>query len=166
MCSIRKTYCRRAPMMLALAAASGLAGCWTSPKPVPEEHSTEPLVIDEAIQQRDWPRTEATFQAGGVDAGPTGFGYDPQTSGDGASRAALGPEWSNALLDTGAFIAQALVLPFRLVADGPFEDKNYRGAIYNPTYTAMPLLPPDESRAQETVSSSEPEVEALDQPAE
>ena len=115
------------------------------------------MVVDEAMQRRDeWPRATAYFQAGGVDAGATRFPYNPQTTGDGAGQATLGPERSNAALDTLAFVVQALKLPFTYFVDPPFAKKNYRGVMYDPTHTAMPVLPPDEAPVEEGEEPTSP----------
>lgn len=140
---------RRSFAALALAAAAGLvaagAGCQRAPEPRAEDVSTEPLVVDEAMQARDWPQVAANFQAGGVDAGVTRFPHQPQTQGGGAGRALFGDERGNAVLDPVLFIGQSFMLPFTYFVDPPFTKKNHRGVIYEPTYTAMPVLPPDEA---------------------
>jgi hypothetical protein len=130
---------------LALAAVAGIAGCHPGPGPAAEAYSTEPLVVDEAMQARDWPRTTAEFQATNVEAGATRFPYAPQTSGTGSDRAVFGPERSNAALDTVYFVGQSLALPFTYFWDRPSVKKTYSGVVYEPTYNAMPLMGPDES---------------------
>src|SRR5918993_554484 len=101
---------RRSLRSLAIAVAAGLvaagAGCQRAPEPRAEESSTEPLVIDEAVQARDWPRVAANFQTGGVDAGVTRFPHQPQTQGDDAGRALLGAEREHAVLDPLLFVGQ------------------------------------------------------------
>jgi hypothetical protein len=142
---------------LALAAAVGLAGCTTAPEPKPEEQSTAPLVIDEAMQRRgDWPRVAAVFQAGGVDAGITRFPYQPQTEGPDAGQAIFGNERANALFDPFFFTAQAIALPFTYIFDPPFTKKNHRGVVYDSTYTAMPLMPPDQEPEGGGLSPGQP----------
>jgi hypothetical protein len=130
---------------LALAVAAALTGCTTAPEPKPEEMSHAPLAVDEAMQRRgEWPRVAAEFQAGGVDAGVTRFPYQPQTEGPDAGQAIFGNERANVLLDPFFFVAQSIVLPFTYITEPPFTAKNHRGVIYEPTHTAMPLMPPDE----------------------
>src|SRR5688500_15376445 len=104
---------RRAVIASAVAAAlAPFAGCARAPAPAPEPVDTTPMVIDEAMQRRDWPRSTAEWANGDIVAGATRFWYVPQTEGEGAGKASLGPERSNALLDTGAFVVQSLALPF------------------------------------------------------
>ena len=150
--STRKAFSRNASRCastrIALALSAGIAatfaGCTTNPPAKPEPVSTATLPVDEAMQRRDWPRTAAEFESGATIAGATRFPYAPQTVGDGASYAVLGPERSNALLDNLFFIGQSIALPFTYFVDPPFVKKEYRGVIYEPTHFAMPLLPPDE----------------------
>lgn len=141
----RRSLQARGAVGLAAVAGGVLAGCSTAPQPKPEEVSTAPLVIDEAMQRRaDWPRIAAEFQAGGVDAGLTRFPYQPQTEGPDAGQAIFGNERANALFDPFFFVAQTIALPFTYITDPPFTKKNHRGVVYDSTYTAMPLLPPDQ----------------------
>lgn len=141
----RRPHAQAALALAAAAATAALAGCTTSPKPQVEEASTAPVAIDEAMQRRgDWPRVAAEFKAGGVEAGVTRFPYQPQTEGPDAGRAIFGNERSNALLDPIFFVAQTIALPFTYIIDPPFTEKTHRGVVYDATYTAMPLLPPDE----------------------
>lgn len=154
---------RRSLRALAIAAAAGLvaagAGCQRAPEPRAEATSTEPLVIDEAMQARDWPRVAANFQAGGVDAGVTRFPHQPQTQGDDAGRATLGAERENAVLDPLLFVGQSFLVPFTYFVDPPFAKKNHRGVIYEPTHTAMPLLPPDEAPSEARDAEVQPAPE-------
>src|SRR4051812_40915275 len=145
MCSIRKS------LALAFAVAAGVAsatGCSQKVTMSAEPVDTTPMPIDEAMQRRgDWPRATAEFQNGGTVAGATRFPYTPATVQNGQDRALFGPEFSNAFLDLGAFVAQSgflLVTPF---IEPPGTQKVYRGVFYDPTFTAMPILPPDESPA-------------------
>jgi hypothetical protein len=43
----------------ALVVSGVLAGCQHAPAPAPEAVSSEPLVVDEAMQRLEWPRLEA-----------------------------------------------------------------------------------------------------------
>lgn len=147
MSSTRKTRSQSA-VRFALALSAGTAGlmvgCQTAPPAQPEPVATAIQPVDEAQQRRDWPQSAAEFESGATLAGVTRFPYVPQTTGDGASYAALGPERSNALFDNVFFLGQAIALPFTYFVDPPFTSKIYKGAIYEPTHYAMPLLPPDQ----------------------
>jgi hypothetical protein len=149
MFSIRK----KTRMALGLAATSALAGCFHHPERKTDPVSTEPLAIDEAMQRREWPRQVSEYYGGGVVAGATRFPYVPAKTGEGADRAVFGPERSNSVLDTGAFLAQAYMLPFTYLIDYPFVKKTYHGVTMEPGYTLMPVMPPDESPPREVASS-------------
>lgn len=135
--------------LASVVTLAAITGCSHAPAPQPEPTDSTPLVIDEAMQKRDWPQSDVTWANGDTVAGATRFGYVPQTEGEGVSRAILGDEAGNALLDTGAFIVQSIVVPFTYFVDPPFVKKTYQGVIYEPTSFAMPVLPPDEQPVEE-----------------
>jgi len=154
MSSIRKSLRRNsftsALPLAALVVTGVLAGCQHEPAPAPEAVSSEPLAIDEAMQRRDWPRTEAEFQNGVTVAGSTRMSYRPQTTGDDTNLGILGSEGSNSFLDNFAFIGESLLIPITYFKDPPFVEKDSPGVMYAPTYTAMPVLPPDQSEPART----------------
>lgn len=150
----------RVTLALALSAAAGLAGgCACKPPAQAEPVSTAPMPIDEAMQARDWPRSEAQFQSGAVAAGATRFRYSPKPVEQGVDRGVLGPERRNAVLDTGYFIGETLLLPFTYIFEPPFVEKSHRGVFYEPTYTAMPILPPDQNPAGSDIPQPAPVIE-------
>src|SRR4051812_47934150 len=112
MCSIRKPRRSLALSLAVLAGLSTLAGLGSgcakqkvlTPSAGPVD--TTPLPIDEAMQARDWPRSTVEFRSGGTNAGATRWPYSPATTGEGASKAIYGPEFSNAFIDTGLFVFQ------------------------------------------------------------
>src|SRR5262245_40506701 len=141
MSSTRKTHSRGATRRASLFFASvaglvALDGCTTAPPPTPEPVSGTPIVVDEAMQRRDWPQSTAQWANADVVAGATRFPYEPQTEGIDAHRGILGDEWSNSLLDTGFFVAQSVALPFTYFWDKPFVKKVHQGVIYEPTHYA------------------------------
>lgn len=82
-------------VILGIAALALTAGCqatWTAPQPV----NQTPLVVDEAMQLRDWPQMAVQYPSTGIVAGP--------------------------------------VIGF------PWQEQTYRGARWEPTYTAQPPL--------------------------
>jgi len=62
MCSIRKCIVSG----IALFLAAGCQATWTKPQPV----NQTPLIVDEAMQARQWPQTSVYYPATGVVAGP------------------------------------------------------------------------------------------------
>src|SRR4051794_35375532 len=143
MCSIRKS------LTLALAVAAGVAsgtGCSQKGPVGAGRVAPTPMPIDEAMQRRgEWPRATAEFQNGGTVAGATRFPYTPATVQEGQDRALFGPEFSNALVDNAMFVGQTFFLLATPFIEPPGTQKVYRGVFYDPTYTAMPVLPPDEA---------------------
>src|SRR5688572_24505293 len=106
MSSTLNTVRRRLALAAAVALASVYTGCTTAPAPAPEPFSTTPLVIDQAMQKRDWPRTEVGWANGDTPAGATRFPYAPQTEGEGAGRAVFGAELRNSWRDSLFFVGQ------------------------------------------------------------
>lgn len=116
-----------------------LGGCqFTSPvQPMNYEprigESTTPLVVDQAMQIRDWDRSASMYASGNTIAGPTGFFYEVNWNE---------PGWTYPLLETPLFIAQTFALPVTLAIAPPWNKVRYTGDWVGPTYTAMPPLPP------------------------
>ncbi len=93
-----------------------------------------PLIVDEAMQQRDWPRTTVRFQNGETPAGPTGFVL--QHSPD-------APKWTPALTDAPMSVANVGLVPFGYLFTPPWTRVIYPAGVVPPTYNAMPPLPPE-----------------------
>jgi hypothetical protein len=174
MCSIRKPRRSLALSLAVLASVSTLSGFGSGCAkqkvltPSAEPVDTTPLPIDEAMQARDWPRSTVEFRTGGTTAGATRWPYSPSTTGQGASKAIYGPEFSNALMDTGLFVGQTAMLPFTYLFDPPFVKKDYYGVFYEPSYTLMPVLPPDQdpaTDAHEPPPAPQPSTEPANEPS-
>ncbi|HVT87507.1 MAG TPA: hypothetical protein VHD56_01535 [Tepidisphaeraceae bacterium] len=98
---------------------------------VNEPQSQAPMLVDEAMQNRDWNRSEATYANGNIIAGPTGFLY--QTRWD-------QPTWVYPLEESPLFVGQTIGLPITLTRTPPWTPILYKGGNGEPTYTAMPPL--------------------------
>lgn len=111
-----------------LAAAT--AGCYHAPTPATS--APPPLVVDEAMQARDWSQSEAYYQNGGVKSTPLRTVFT------------TGPHNSRILttgLETAAFVGNAANMPFTLL-NHPFDSKVvYHGEQLDSTFYAMPALP-------------------------
>src|SRR5689334_13883954 len=93
-------------------------GCQSALPGPSERLSTKPLVVDEAMQRRDWEPTTAHYQSGATVAGPTGFWWEADQSR---------PEWQQGLVETPLFVAQVLMLPFTLAVQPPWTQVIYHG---------------------------------------
>ena len=132
------------PIATLLTAAGtlvlSLAGCQriaTSPRlPVNEE----PMLVDQAMQLRDWDRSDAYYTNTSFVAGPVGFLFEPSYTN---------PYWSYAVLEFPLFVGQVLALPVTLWLPPPWTPVNYSGGKVEPTYHGMPPLPPPPQGAVE-----------------
>src|SRR5690349_12836183 len=115
----RRSLALSLAVLAGLSAVGGLgSGCaYKQPAPVADPVDATPLPVDEAMQARDWSRSTVQFQSGGTVAGATRWPYAPSTTGEGASKASFGPEFSNAFLDLGLFVGQTAALPFTYLFD-------------------------------------------------
>src|SRR5437879_5432470 len=87
----------------AIAAAGLLSGCqFTSPTPATEKMNSTPLVIDEAMQLRDWEPVTAGYQSGATLAGPTLFPVEPSPS--------LAP-YEDMIAEDNLFVVQVAFMP-------------------------------------------------------
>jgi hypothetical protein len=135
MCSSsRQTFARRSLVPLALLAAS-ITGCGTQTQQ--QQPTRSPMVVDEAMQRRDWERSVAPFPNGSTVSGYNRFPL----------RTDLQPgdnEYGAAVYDVCASLGQTIALPFTYLFIPPFAKAVYHGDVIGPTYTAMPeMRPPD-----------------------
>ncbi len=130
-------FCRGISLIAAGATLLGVLGCYhaqpavTVPQP--------PLIVDQAMQQRQWARSNAIYQTGAVK------GYSTRTT------FTTGPHDSRLLttgLENGALIGNTVVMPFTLITTPPFTPVVYTGEEVPPSYTAMPPLPPSQTSAR------------------
>jgi hypothetical protein len=135
-----------------------LSGCQSCPiqkvensKPEPENEST--VIVDGAMQIRDWSRSVAYYQNGDTMAYPTLFLYQPHWNQ---------PEYYYYFIETPLFIGQTIAMPIAAVITPPWVATRYTGVTVGSTYTAMPVLPPSMATAQ-PIAPPEP-VPAPEQP--
>ncbi len=114
-----------------------LGGCFKETKPVALVDRS-PLIIDEAMQQRNWPRTVVRFQNGETPAGPTGFIL--QHSPD-------APAWTPVLTDGPLFMANVIAMPIGYMFTSPWHRVIYPAGVAEPSYTAVPPIPPKQAGA-------------------
>lgn len=132
--SARHAWRRRTVPLALLAAAVGgsLVGC---AQRAPRVYTPPPMLIDEAIQMRDWERSVAYYPNGDTVSGHNRFPI--------RSDAQVGEsEYTDAAYDIGASLVQTVALPFTYIFIPPFAPAVYTGEQIGPTYTAMPPMRP------------------------
>ena len=97
-----------------------------------ERENQAPIMVDPAMQLRNWDRSTAYYGNGNVVAGPTGFRYIPRWGQ---------PEPFYVAEEVPLFIAQTIALPVVLILTPPWTPELYTGVTVEPTYTAMPPVP-------------------------
>jgi hypothetical protein len=109
-----------------------LPGCVKETKPVASVDKS-PLVIDDAMLQRNWPRTTVRFQNGETPAAPTGFilHHNPDA-----------PAWTQAVTDFPLFLVNVTCMPVGYVFTPPWTRVIYPAGVVEPSYTGVPPLPP------------------------
>ena len=130
MCSSSKQLLgrRAAPVLL---FASALTGC-------AQQHpaaTRPPLIVDEAMQRREWERSVSYYPNGDTVSGHNRFPIRT-TEQPGTS------EYVAAAYDIGASLVQTVALPFTYIFVPPFAKAVYHGEDVGPTYTAMPEMRP------------------------
>lgn len=123
---------KKAALFLPLAGFALLAstGCQrTQPAPVVALNN-EPILVDEAMQQRDWERSTAVYQNGDTVAGFTGRRYEVHNG--------LSEGYAGRLADPAVGIGNVILLPITMVLTPPWKAVGYQGVIIPPTHHANP----------------------------
>jgi len=130
MCSIRNA-CVLTLMLVALAMSA--AGCQPVSKHYPPAPvNNTPLVVDEAMQIRDWDRSTSHYANGATVAGGTAYCWETADwVKPGHRRFVDGPVATLNIVST----------PVGLFVNSPFEKQVIHGEIVPPTYTGQPPLP-------------------------
>jgi hypothetical protein len=91
-----------------------------------------PLVVDEAMQLRDWERSTNHYANGATIAGGTGYVWEVA-------------DWVNQghrrFVDAPVAVLNFASMPVGLLVNSPFEKQVIRGEMVPPTYTGQPPLP-------------------------
>jgi hypothetical protein len=146
-------------LVLTVLGCAVLAGGCTCPiqrvkNQPPDPVSDAPVIVDAAMQIREWDRSVAHYQNGDTFANPTLFLYEPTWHQ---------PEYFYYFIETPLFIGQTIAMPVVMVMTPPWSSVKYTGVTTEPTFTAMPLLPP--SMAMSEPGPVEPAPQPLpDQP--
>jgi hypothetical protein len=115
------------------AAAMAAAGCFHYQKTPTAQLNRTPLIIDPAMQMRDWPPVTAEYADGNVPGWYTRFHYHPS----GRLK-----EWTASIEEPIAFIGGTVLLPVTLFTEPAFTPIMYAGLTMPSSYNAMPAIPP------------------------
>src|SRR5688500_15315317 len=123
-----------------------IAGCQgISHEQPPAPVNDTPLVVDEAMQIRDWDRSTNYYANGATVAGGTGYVWEVA-------------DWVNPghrrFIDAPVAVLNMVSMPVGLFVNSPFGTRAYRGETVPPTYTGQPPLPGEPV----PVSRAEPDV--------
>ncbi len=138
---------RLLPLVPVAALALSLMGCANRNRTDVAKVVDKPVAYDEAMTARNWPRTEAAYLGGGVEAGPSYFSNEYVGNPDSTR-----PERSrNAarFIDGFVFLGNAALLPVRMFQTPPWSTQTSRASFVPPSYHAAPPLPEAE---RETVT--------------
>ena len=129
---------RRLAPLLALsgALAGALAGAGGCAQKAEQPYTPPPLVIDDAMQRREWERSVAYYPNGDTVSGHNRFPLRSDTPE--GSR-----EYGAAAYDIVASLGQTIALPFTYIFIPPFAPAVYTGEDFGRTYTGMPPMRPD-----------------------
>ena len=119
--------------LIALLALAALTGCTFKQPPAPDPVSHAPLVLDEAMQHRNWSVSVAHYTNGATVAGPTAslLTYSENT-----------PVWAPLVLDPVIFMGNSLSAPVVYMITPPWERVVYNRGFIEASNNAMPPLPP------------------------
>jgi hypothetical protein len=144
----------RYAMLLSAGSISLLGGCQQFKTAPPAALNESPMVVDQAMQIREWDRSAAIYTNQSFAAGSPGYWFEMKYDN---------PYWSYALLETPLFFGQSIILPVTMWFPPPWQPVDYAGLKIDPTYHAMPPLPPPVSGEP---ASMEPAVaEPVESPA-
>jgi hypothetical protein len=117
-----------------LVALSLVGGCRFASNEAPKMNLDQtPLIVDEAMQRRDWDRTPAYYANGDTVAGPNLVVVE-----------GTGPDVVQRVTDPTASVTNAIIAPATFILSPPWKDMVYQGMVIPPTYTAQP--PPNPIR--------------------
>jgi len=111
-------------------------GCAKETKPVATVNRA-PLIVDEAMQQRNWSRSVVRFQNGETPAVPTGFKLQHNPNA---------PKWTPVLTDGPLFMANLIVMPIGYAFTPPWKRVIYPAGVAEPSYTAIPPEEPGSTK--------------------
>jgi hypothetical protein len=108
-----------------------LTGCTVKQPYPPEPVSHAPLVVDDAMQHRQWPVSVAHYANGATVAWPTGAIFKHRDDE---------PVWQAAITDMPMFVANSVATPAVYLFTPPWQPVVYPEGEIEASYHAMPPL--------------------------
>ena len=102
----------------------------------PESLSAPTIEVDEAMQARDWDVVSAHYENGSTVAGPIGFILQPAPNL---------PQGEAIVVEPALFAINTLIMPLDFFRTAPWTPVQWKAASVEPTYTAVPPLPPEDA---------------------
>lgn len=118
-------------LTLIIASLVLVAGCQqTRPQP-PDRVSDIPLIVDEAMQKRDYEPSTIYYPRGSIVAGPTGYMFEKNSHI---------PAEVTRVTEPFVAVGNIILLPVTLPLSKPWQAREFHGAQIPPTYTGQPPL--------------------------
>jgi hypothetical protein len=114
------------------AVALVALGCQRTIPNTADRLSNAPLIVDEAMQMRDWDRTIAHYPNGDTVAGGNGYMFRTHETI---------PEPYRRVVEPAVAATNIGLLPVGVIFNSPFTAQVHEGVIIPPTHHAMPPLP-------------------------
>jgi hypothetical protein len=107
-------------------------GCQRTVPPMVERLNNTPLVVDPAMQRREWEPSVAYYGNGDTVAGGTGYMFHTHETIPPAALRVVDPMMA---------ATNIALLPIGVFVNSPFEKQQYQGAVIPPTHSGNPPLP-------------------------
>jgi hypothetical protein len=115
-----------------LLTAATMLGCQAKVPEGVERLNNSPLIVDEAMQKREWDRSTSFYPNGDTVADGTAYMFETHET--------IPDPWRR-VVEPGVATLNMALLPIGVFLESPFVPQTYQGAIIPPTHTAMPPLP-------------------------
>jgi hypothetical protein len=136
-----------------VAGLLAVAGCQLASTHEPvAELQKRPILVDQAMEHRDWSTSVATIPSGAIVAGPTLFAFEPGGSMD--------RPLDSSMFEIPIFLGNIAVLPVVAVIDPPWTPTAYHGVNLPASYTMSPAYPSDFPKAIHRVRKAGDEADA------
>jgi hypothetical protein len=129
MCLTPKNF---STFLLMIVLLAGISACALKHTPPADPITHAPLVVDEAMQLRQWDMSVAHYQNGATVGEPTSFLLTHRPNE---------PKWTAALTDTPMFVLNSMASPVVLICSPSWQRVIYPSGGLEASYNAMPPLP-------------------------